>query len=406
MKRTVLIIVLLGSWAFTQRASAQATATATATPTPPPCCQAAGSLSGFTAPAGMCLDYATNRLYVADFENNRVQVFNGGTAGMVTIFSSMGSNGTLDNPIDVAVDADSNIYVADLGKQEVEKFDSSYNYICSIGQALGMEPSGVWAQGTSVYASNLSPFCVYAFTGSGTAYAAAATFGKGSLNNPDGLIQVGQWLYVTDTFNDQVVKFDTTDPAAAPVTVGSPLLFPAGIRTDLAGDFYVTEGNNGDSPEYVDTFNPGFNVLLNRCPQTGGPWGVAVNPSGVVFVSGINTSTVTEIKGCIVEPTITPSYQGSDPPGPGQCFIYPSPARGTTATVSYDMAQAGAIELKVWNWKGGWVGQVTDQKPAGVQVTPFDISGLATGVYFYDLKITYDSGSGVTIPPQKFVIIH
>jgi sugar lactone lactonase YvrE len=404
---TFLLVLFCFCLAGEQRVSAQATATPTFTPTPPPCCQVLGTITGFTGPAGMCVDYATNRLYVSYFNGNRVHVFNSNTASPITIFASLGSVGTLNSPIDVAVDADSNIYVADLGNQAVEKFDPNYNYVCSIGQGVGMQPSGVWVQGTSVYASNLNPFCVVQFSGSGSSYAAAATFGQGGvLNNPDGLVQVGQLLYVADTDNNRVVEFNTADPTAAPVAVETSLLFPSAIRTDPAGNFYVTEGNNGNSPEYVDTFNPGFSVLLDRCSQTGSPWGVAVNASGNVFVSGINSSVVSELQGCVVEPTPTPSYQGSNPPGQGQCFIYPSPARGNQATVSYNMAQAGTIELKVWNWKGGWVGQVTDQKPAGVQITIFDISGLASGVYFYRLILDYGSGQVQKIGPQKFVVLH
>jgi len=115
---------------------------------------------------------------------------------------------------------------------------------------------------------------------------------------------------------------------------------------------------------------------------------------------------VTVVQGCIVEPTPTPSYNGSNPPDAGQFFIYPSPARGDHATLSYNMAGSGQIDLKIWNEKAELVAHVTDQKPAGVQVTPFSISGFATGIYFYALTINYDSGRNEQIKPQKFAIIH
>ena len=105
-------------------------------------------------------------------------------------------------------------------------------------------------------------------------------------------------------------------------------------------------------------------------------------------------------------PTPTSSYEGLAPPSSGDFFIYPSPARGSQATVAYNMAGSGRVELRVWNEKAELVAQVTDQKPAGVQVTPFSISGFASGVYFYSLVIVYDSGTTQKLSPRKFVILH
>ena len=105
-------------------------------------------------------------------------------------------------------------------------------------------------------------------------------------------------------------------------------------------------------------------------------------------------------------PTATPTFSGANPPGSGEYFIYPAPARGDHATVSYNMAQSGQVELKVWNEKVELVTHVTDSKPAGVQTTPFSIAGFGSGVYFCVLTLSYDSGQVEKLGPKKFAIIH
>lgn len=112
---------------------------------------------------------------------------------------------------------------------------------------------------------------------------------------------------------------------------------------------------------------------------------------------------------CTLIPTPTPteaSYPGENPPGSGEFFIYPSPARGSQATVSYNLAQAGQLDLRVWNEKAELVTHVIDSKPAGVQVTLFSIAGFGTGVYFYSLTLTYSSGQVEKLGPKKFAILH
>jgi sugar lactone lactonase YvrE len=387
-----------------------ATATPTATFTPVPttaCCQGVSSLAGFLGPAGMAIDGGRNRLYVADFENNRMQVFNSQTlAGPTTIFSSLGA-GSLNLPIDAAVDGGGNLYIADEGNEAVEKFDSNYTYVCSIGNSLGQSVVSVCTQGTTIYFSTLQNV-VLGFTGSGASYSAASTFGgAGLLSNPNEMVAVGTWLYVADSNHGQIVKFNTTVSESAPMTVKTGLSHPSGLRTDANGYFYVTETNNGSAPEYLDTFSPDFGTLEKQCLLSD-TWGIAVNSSEEVFVSGFNSTAVTVIQGCRLPPppTPTPFYQGANPPGAGDCFIYPSPVRGGQATVSYEMTSAGSVDLKIWNEAAERVAEVTDQKSTGVQVTPFSVAGFASGVYFYTLTLSYGSGDVEKLPPHKFVIIH
>lgn len=82
----------------------------------------------FRRPQGVAVD--ASYIYVADTENQRVQVFNRNTLAYVTTIG--GSYGTGNNqfkyPTDVAVDASGNIYVADYGNKRVQQFNSSRVY--------------------------------------------------------------------------------------------------------------------------------------------------------------------------------------------------------------------------------------------------------------------------------------
>jgi sugar lactone lactonase YvrE len=310
---------------FTSTPTGSTTPTATFTITPTPvCCQGVTSLNGFEGSGGMVDDYGNNLLYVADFGDSQIQVFNSLTFAHVTNFKALAGSNSLINPIDVAVDGANYVYVADEGNQAVQKFSpasSGNTFICSIGNGEGLSIVGVWVNGSSVYASTLQNY-VLEFTGSGSTYGSTpVTFGGPTtqLNNPDEMVQAGQWLYVADTFNDRIVKYNTLSPSSTPVVVQTGLLYPAGIRTDLNGYFYVTEGNNGNSPEYQDIYNPSFTTLVNQCSVSPslGAWGVAVNTSGNVYVSGLNSLSVTVLQGCISQPapTWTPSYTPTPPPG-------------------------------------------------------------------------------------------
>ena len=73
----------------------------------------------FAAPAGVAIDQS-GKIYVADSNNNRIRIING---GQVTTFAGTGSSGhangprlsaTFDDPMDVTVDGSGKVYVVDM----------------------------------------------------------------------------------------------------------------------------------------------------------------------------------------------------------------------------------------------------------------------------------------------------
>lgn len=75
----------------------------------------------FDNPCGVAVD--NNYIYVADTFNHRIQVFNRTTRQYVTTIGGYGSaNGQFDQPYDVAVDASGYLYVADFENTRVQQF--------------------------------------------------------------------------------------------------------------------------------------------------------------------------------------------------------------------------------------------------------------------------------------------
>jgi hypothetical protein len=107
-----------------------------------------------------------------------------------------------------------------------------------------------------------------------------------------------------------------------------------------------------------------------------------------------------------VSPTVTPGgYQGPNPPESGKAFVYPSPARGATATVAYSMAASGKVKIQVWNENAGLVDEVSETKPAGSQISTLLTGRYAPGVYFYQVSMDYDSGSSEKTGILKFTVL-
>jgi len=88
-------------------------------------------------PEGVAIDSA-GRLYVADTENHRVQIFDGSGAYLSTL-GDTGTCGTgnyqLCYPRAVAVDGAGRLHVADAGNHRIQIYDSGQNYLATLGQA-------------------------------------------------------------------------------------------------------------------------------------------------------------------------------------------------------------------------------------------------------------------------------
>lgn len=212
-----------------------------------------------------------------------------------------------------------------------------------------------------------------------------------------------------------VNNLEAFNPATNSWTTGlppEPNAVECALGEGMNGSLYVVGGCATTSiTNTVESYDPVANAWTVQNPMPGlqvAQAGGVIN--GVIYsVGGWSGSSyiTTNQAGTLLCSTPTPTPRGANPPSLGQCFVYPSPVRGTSANVSYYMDRPGSVVIKFWNEKAELVDRVTDSKPsAGVQTTPFTTSGFATGVYFYTVVLNYNSGSSVKIGPQKFVVIH
>jgi tripartite motif-containing protein 71 len=164
---------------------------------------APGSAAGqFSGPAQVAV--VGNFIYVADYFNNRVQRFDKTTGAYVSQFGIAGSSpGQLSGPSGLIYNPiNSLLYVSETGNDRVQAFSTAGVYQFSFG-AVGS--------------------------------------GNGQLNNPFGLAvdSVGN-VYVADTTNNRVSKFDSTGLWLRHIAVGATS--PYAVALDKADHVWVTFG--------------------------------------------------------------------------------------------------------------------------------------------------------------------
>lgn len=199
----------------------------------------AGSFDGngtnalFNGPEGLAVDGGGN-VYVADSGNNTIRMIT--SAGVVSTFAGYpgvagSGNGTGTNafffaPADVAVDINSNVYVADYGNHDIRK----------------ITPAGA----------------VSTLAGSGSPGSADGTGTLASFNEPEGVaVDALGNVFVADTANDTVRKITSAGVVSTLAgsagnygylnSTGTNALFnsPAGVAVDITGNVYVADtGNN------------------------------------------------------------------------------------------------------------------------------------------------------------------
>jgi hypothetical protein len=333
----------------------------------------------FYLPSGIAVDGATN-LYVTDADNDTIREINpvgtnwvtttiAGLAGFTNYGSTngIGSAARFNNPLAVAVDSATNLYVADEGNTDIRKITP-------------MPPTSnhgfLW--GVSTFAG--SPGRYGTADGAGT----NAEFG-----NPYGISadNAGN-LYVADAGSGLIRK---TTPAAAVSTiagsvggagsangVGASARFdqPYGVAVETNGTVYVADTYNYTIRQItslgaVSTIagvagSPGSSDGTNNTARFDAPFGIAVDNAGNLFVSDSGNRTIRKITPTEVVTTIAGtagSIGTNDGVGAAARFSFP---RG--------MAFDGASNLFVADALNYTIREIT---PVGANWNVSTIAGLA-----------------------------
>jgi DNA-binding beta-propeller fold protein YncE len=199
------------------------------------------------------------------------------SAGAFGFLLSWGSDGTAEgqfgSPVGVATDASGNVYVADSATERIQKFDSN-------GQFLRM-----WGWGVDTGAAAFeicTSTCQVGFSGTG----------DGQFNSPRGIgIDAAGNVYVSDTNNDRVQKFDSNGNFitkwGTAGTGNGQLNEPDGIAPDAAGNVYVADQFN-DRVQQFDANGNFISVIgsLGTGPgQFNDPDGAAVDGAGNLYIA-------------------------------------------------------------------------------------------------------------------------
>ncbi len=233
-----------------------------------------------TGPGGIAVDKQGN-IYVADTWNHRIQKFdpNGRFLLKWGEFINFGDPNAANDPNrnvkffgprGIAIGPDGNVYVTDTGNKRVVVFDPNGKFIRQIDS--GMDPTKV---------SQNYPFNK-----------------PGEMNEPIGIAVDGAGnIYVADTNNHRIQKFDPNGKPLAQWPISSPDWDPGPylepfLALDAQGNVYAT----APTGQKVLKFSPTGQLVGEKSSQGAvtlkTPTGIAVTADGTVYVVDTNAHGV------------------------------------------------------------------------------------------------------------------
>ena len=408
-----------------------------------------GGAAGFTWPSGVATDGGGN-VYVADAGNNTIRKIT--SAAMVTTLAGVaGSSGSADgtgngarfgSPMGVATDSAGNVYVADTSNNTIRKITPAgvvttlAGQAGSIGSADGTgsaarfnQPGAVATDGAgNVYVADQNNYTIRKITPAGVVTTLAGLAGSNGYGDgtgsaarfwfPHGVATDGVGnVYVADTENETIRKITpagvVTTLAGQPLIIGSEdgtgsaahFFFPWGVATDTAGNVYVMDAYNNTlrkiTPGGVVTSVAGLaGNKYGSADGTGsaarfnGPFGVATDNGGNVYVADSNNATIRKItpSGAVSTFAGSAGQRGSaDGTGSGARFWY-----------VYGVATDSGGNVYVGDSSNNTIRKIT---PGGVVTTLAGLAGStgstdgtgSAALFNYPYGVATDAGSNIYV---------
>ena len=171
----------------------------------------------FNNPSGIAISPITGQIYIAEWNNDRIQVLNPDLTFSHSFGSPGSSNGQFKSPRDIAIDSQGLVYVTDYSNNRIQKFSPDGKFVAqfgSIGSGPGqlINPWGITIDtaGTGlVYVSDYGNNRVSVFTSDGVFVSSFGRRGSNTdqFNSPKGLTFNKGLLYVCDHSNKRLVVY-------------------------------------------------------------------------------------------------------------------------------------------------------------------------------------------------------
>ena len=287
----------------------------------------AGSNARFNNPFGVAVDTNGN-VFVADSENDEIRMVTQG-GEVSTIAGSPGNVGSVDGtgtnaqfyfPQGVAVDSAGNVYVADTDNYTIRMI-ARVGADCVVSTIAGSAGNYGSADGTGTNAMFSFPKSV-AVDSSGDVYVAD------SWNNSIRKITPVGTNWVVSTIAGSAGIYGSVDGTGT----NAQFYFPYGIAVDRAGNLYVAEAGNDTIRKItpvgtnwvVSTIGglpgiPGSADGAGNAARFSGPFGIAVDSAGTIYVADSGSGTIRE--GVFTEYTAVNQVHYTPPSMNGQLVV-------------------------------------------------------------------------------------
>ena len=256
-------------------------------------------VESFSYPTGIATD-ATGNVYVADYSNHCIRVFNS-TGDYVATWGSYGFwNGQFDRPTGIATDMSGNVYVSDYYNHRIQKFDSTGAFLTTWG-AYGTgngqfdKPWGIAVDTAGdIYVADYNNHRIQKFDSAGTFVTAWGSEGSGSgqFNGPICIaVDAAGYIYVSDDYNNRVQKFDSAGTFitawGSEGTDSGQFSSLVGIAVDSAGHVFVVDHLNCRIQKFDSsgTFISTWGSKGSSDGQLNNPSDIAIDTAGNIYVA-------------------------------------------------------------------------------------------------------------------------
>lgn len=234
---------------------------------------------------------ANGKIYICDTVQADVLIIDLPNKKMTRLPGNINA-GRLKKPINVAVDAKGNLYVADTSRLEVLQYAPDGSYLRSFGTGKDLKPVDMRAEDNFLYVLDFTSSQVVIFdtnTGEFVKSVGAGDDLLRRLSGPTNMAADGKGaLYVSNFGNGRIIKLDRDGNflmgyGKLGITIGE-FGRPRGIAVDHDGLIYVVDA----AAQHVQIFDPQMRMLMSfGAPGTPGslniPAGVAVSTDNLDY---------------------------------------------------------------------------------------------------------------------------